>query len=259
MLDAIRQVMEAEAERQGKILHVLDPFAGVGGIHDLADDRWNTYGVELEPEWAHQHPRTRVGDATALEWGDDSVDVVATSPCYGNRMADTYDGRGRCRAEGCEDGVIERLATPEEVDDGREFGIAFDDCERCQGTGRDQSARMTYRIKLGRMPSSGSSAVMQWGDAYREFHGRAWAEALRVLRPRGLAVINISNHMRTVGSGKDRRKVEMRVVEWHLDWWIHHGFTVETIDRVGTRRYGFGANRDSRVDAERLLVLRAPA
>jgi hypothetical protein len=70
---------------------VLDPFAGTGGIHRVA--RWATVGVELEPEWARAHPRTIVGDATRLPFAAGSFAAVATSPAYGNRMADSYDGR----------------------------------------------------------------------------------------------------------------------------------------------------------------------
>jgi hypothetical protein len=42
---------------------VLDPFAGTGRIHELPCETW---GVELEPEWANMHPRTIVGNARHL-------------------------------------------------------------------------------------------------------------------------------------------------------------------------------------------------
>ena len=67
---------------------VLDPFAGVGKIHELAGLWRRTIGVELEPEWASLHPDTIHGDATALPFAADTFDAVATSPAYGNRMAD---------------------------------------------------------------------------------------------------------------------------------------------------------------------------
>ena len=79
-------------------LELLDPFAGVGTIHDLADQIGiRSTGVELEKEWADQHPRTYVGDATRLPFPRHSFDIVATSPPYGNRMADSYDGRDGSR------------------------------------------------------------------------------------------------------------------------------------------------------------------
>lgn len=77
---------------------VLDPFAGTGRIHQLQDGGHDarlgvqTVGVELEPEWATMHPRTIQGDATRLPFPDESFGGVITSPCYGNRMADTYLG-----------------------------------------------------------------------------------------------------------------------------------------------------------------------
>lgn len=70
---------------------VLDPFAGVGGIHVHAPE-WDTRGIELEPAWADQHPRTQVGSVLHLPYDAGSVPAVVTSPCYGNRMADTYLG-----------------------------------------------------------------------------------------------------------------------------------------------------------------------
>lgn len=80
-------------------LRVLDPFAGVGGIHHLADmvEGIDTVGVELEPEWAAADPRTLVGDARHLPFPRRSFDAVVTSPAYGNRMADQYDGRDGSR------------------------------------------------------------------------------------------------------------------------------------------------------------------
>lgn len=81
----------------GPAVRVLDPFAGVGGIHALRDRGRETWGVELEPEWAAASPWTIPGDARALPFGPATFDAVATSPAYGNRLADTYDGRDGSR------------------------------------------------------------------------------------------------------------------------------------------------------------------
>ena len=48
---------------------------------------------------------------------------------------------------------------------------------------------------------------MQWGDAYRSFHVKAWREAWRVLRPGGRFVLNIKDHIR---NGE-----RMPVTDWH--------------------------------------------
>lgn len=69
---------------------ILDPFAGTGRVHQLGE---LTVGVEIEPEWAAMHPRTVVGDATALPFPAASFDAVVTSPCYGNRMADHHEAK----------------------------------------------------------------------------------------------------------------------------------------------------------------------
>jgi SAM-dependent methyltransferase len=68
---------------------ILDPFAGTGRIHELGRD--DTFGLEIEPEWADMHPRTSVGDATdtGITAG---YGTICTSPAYGNRMADQYAG-----------------------------------------------------------------------------------------------------------------------------------------------------------------------
>jgi tRNA G10 N-methylase Trm11 len=73
---------------------VLDPFAGTGGIHHIADTIGaRSVGVELQPKWAAWHPRTIVGNARALPFADAGVDAIGTSPSFGNRMADHHHAR----------------------------------------------------------------------------------------------------------------------------------------------------------------------
>jgi hypothetical protein len=234
VLMEIAQVVMDEATRLDRPVSVLDPFAGPG-LPDLrealGDDVSLLAGVELEPEWAASDEQCIVGDATDLpeDWTG-AFDLVVTSCCYGNRMADHHEAT-------------------------------------------DDSSRITYRHKLGRMPSEGSAAVMQWGPTYRTFHTRAWDEARRVLRPgrhgtpgkdgrprvlAGLAVINISNHFRTRVQNGERLQIEQRVVEWHANDWLHAGARIEQVVNVPTPRMGFGENGDARVEGERLLVLRMP-
>lgn len=75
---------------------VLDPFAGVGGVHRLGYP-WVTVGVEIEPLWAFAHAMTQVGDATKLMFPDRIFEAVFTSPCYGNRMADHHNAQDGSR------------------------------------------------------------------------------------------------------------------------------------------------------------------
>lgn len=204
--DTITNIVRADADGWDEYT-VLDPFAGIGTIHDMfgSDLHIDTIGVELEPEWASAKNGTIVGDATNLPLPISSVDCVATSPCYGNRMADLYDGR-------------------------------------------DGSRRHTYRLSLGRVPSNGSAAGMQWGTEYRALHINAWVEARRVLKPGGLMVVNVSNHI--------RKGQVQRVVEWHLLTFLSLHFNIETVTQVETPRIRHGANHDLRVPTEHIMVLR---
>jgi DNA modification methylase len=73
-----------------KTSKVLDPFAGTGKIHELPFD---TYGIEIESEWAAMHPKTICGDSTKMSFSDDFFDAICTSPTYGNRMADHHEAK----------------------------------------------------------------------------------------------------------------------------------------------------------------------
>lgn len=56
----------------------------------------------------------------------------STADSYQTVLAGVRAGHDECR---CNEGLIERLATPEEVDAGCELGVAFDPCPSCAGTG----------------------------------------------------------------------------------------------------------------------------
>ena len=137
---------------------VLDPFAGTGRIHNLPVGR-ETWGVEIEPEWADMHPFTACGDFLRMQFPNDVVphaqfDAIATSPAYANRMADSYAGD------------------------------------------KKGSARHTYRIALDRPLSHNNSGGMQWGKSYRNFHIAAWRKAYDLVKPGGRLVLNIKDHVR---------------------------------------------------------------
>ena len=195
---------------------VLDPFAGTGKIHSLGR---RSVGVELEPEWAQMSGRTIVGTALCLPFRDETFDVIATSPCYGNRMADHHEAKDKCKK--C---------------DGAGAG-----CKACKDTGL--SMRKTYRHQLQRPLSTGSAAGLQWGVEYRTFHISAWNEAHRVLRDGGIFLLNVSNHIR-----KDE---EIPVTKWHIEVLRDLlGLHLIAVFPVKTRRMRVGANSDKRVEFE---------
>lgn len=108
--------------------------------------------------------------------------------------------------------------------------------------------RRTYRDKLDRALSQDSGAALQWGNAYRELHWRAWVEATRVLKPGGKFILNVKDHIR-----QGRRQQVTRFHELAL---LHLGLCGVAHERVACPGYRFGANRDLRIDHESVLVFK---
>jgi hypothetical protein len=252
VLAAIREHLRRDAGIGGL---VVDPFAGTGRIHQLRPE-WVTYGVELELEWAAQgFPHTVCGDArqassllgeyigpaAATGW-----DAVVTSPCYGNRMADTYDGSRdtctTCGGDGTEPGHPEG---PEDA------GYRPVKCARCAGTGYRSSRRHTYTIDLGRPVTPGNAAAMQWGAEYRQLHRQVWEHCVAHLRPGGVFILNISDHVRAGAlQGVDL---------WHSATLGGLGLDLVRATPVYTRRQRLGANGEARAACEWVLSFRKAA
>jgi tRNA G10 N-methylase Trm11 len=206
ILDALEELL-VEYEVKGV---VLDPFAGVGRVHELQNRVWGirTVGVEIEEEWAKQSEWTIHGDSRFLAdiVTERYAHAIVTSPAYGNRMADSYAGDAK------------------------------------------GSRRHTYRIALGRPLTDGNGASMQWGRGYRSLHSQVWRQCALVLKPGGLAFINVKNHI--------RGGVEQNVVGWHIAELIRQGFGVEEVRWVDTPGMREGQNHELRVDGERIIVAR---
>lgn len=249
VLDAIAR---AYYRYVGESRTVLDPFAGVGGIHDLRDHPLipeealpRTFGIEIEPEWAATSGLTRCADATIpaayrtdqgdfFPWG-----AIITSVCYGNRLADRYRGRTiTCRA--CD-------GTGRCVHDDHVHGLITEQCGLCEGTGQRPTRRYGYANSLNRDPSDGSSAAMQWGPAYRTFHAPLPLLWARHTTDDAVAIINISDHVR----GGQEQGVHL----WWASAMVSSGaWRYETAIPVVTPRQRNGANREARVGCEWLLV-----
>lgn len=106
--------------------------------------------------------------------------------------------------------------------------------------------RNTYRHCLERKLNENNSGHMQWGPKYKQFHDKAWVECRRVLKPKGLFILNISDHIR---AGK-----RMFVTDWHVNVLKDLGFKEIEHIRVETKRNKFGANSELRVPYESIVI-----
>lgn len=193
---------------------ILDPFAGTGRIGHLRHRlsmQATILANEMEPEWADQ--------------------------CTANGCDFARVGDARDLPWGSE--TLDAVVTSPT------YGNRMaDSCDWAPG--RKHS---TYHGSLGRRPSAGSSAVMQWGDDYRELHRSAWREAWRVLIPGGRLVVNVADHYRDAQL--------QRVPEWHVSALLAIGFVLLDAVDVETQRYGFGANAELRAP-EQVIVMEKP-
>lgn len=123
---------------------------------------------------------------------------------------------------------------------------------------RDSSRRNTYRHALGRPLHPDNAGAIAFGPKYHELHRAAWAEALRVLRPGGIFVVNVSDFLRTIGPKGRRRRERVEVVAWHAATLAELGAEPMFRLPIVTRRQRQGANGDARVDHEVILVLTKP-
>ena len=117
---------------------------------------------------------------------------------------------------------------------------------------KDGSERNTYTHKLGRPLHPDNSGKLQWGEKYRDFHREAWAETVRVLRPNGLFLLNIKDHIR-------RGKVQ-EVSAWHYEHLTKELDLRSIVSvKVPVKGSGYGSNRKVRVFYENLFLFEKSA
>ena len=199
------------AELLADCSNVLDPFGGVGKLALIKEYGYMGKVVcnELEREWAE------IGKYNVDEW---SIGDAAN-----------------LRFANCE---FEAICTSPT------YGNRMADHHNA----KDASKRITYRHCLGRPLGEQNTGKMQWGEKYRQKHIEIYRECLRVLKPNGLMIVNVSDHI--------RKGQVMNVVEWHKQTLLDFGMKLIDEIKIETPRMGFGQNAKSRVQHECILVFR---
>ena len=190
---------------------VLDPFAGTGKIHELSN--------KMESS-----KLTTFGVEIEPEWAR-----LNHRTAVANAIALPF-----------RDESFDAVVTSPT------YGNRFAD----KHNAKDGSIRRSYTHDLGRTLHAENSGSMQWGQAYRDLHVKAWAECFRVVRPGGLFVLNISDHVRA--------KRRQFVSSWHLQISLDLGFRLIRCETITTNRLREGANSSSRIDGEFLFVMVKP-
>lgn len=72
----------------------------------------------------------------------------------------------------------------------------------------DHTRRNTYTAGFGAALHKNNTGALQWGEKYRAAHRAAWGEAIRVLAPGGVFVMDCKDHIR---AGK-----RQYVTDWHV-------------------------------------------
>lgn len=140
---------------------IIDPFSGVGRVHDLANPLRFTVGVEIELPWASARRNTVRGNSRHLPFRDESFDAAVCSPTYGNRLSDHH--------------------------------VASDPSRRRSYT---HDLQVTTGDPTRRLHPDNSGQLYAWQPAYWELHEAVWRELWRVLRPSAPFILNTSDCVR---------------------------------------------------------------
>jgi len=192
--------------------NVLDPFGGVGKLALIKQHGFTGKVVcnELEREWAE------TGKYDVDEWH------IGDAANMGWAASNSFDA----------------------ICTSPTYGNRMADHHNA----KDASKRITYRHCLGRPLDDNNTGKMQWGEKYRQKHIEIYSECLRVLKPNGLMIVNVSDHI--------RKGQVVNVVKWHKETLTNFGMKLIDEIKVETPRMGFGQNAKSRVQHECILVFR---
>lgn len=194
---------------------VLDTMGGVGKLAQIKAHGYTgrVFVNEIEPEWAAQ---AQANGADRVIVGDARRLPIVTSSRPAICVSPVY---GNKLSEHCE----------------------WKPDRKC----------ITYKSYLGRSLHQGNAGRFYfWEREYADIHWPAWMEAVRVLAPGGLFVLNASKFI--------RRGEEQDVTGWHVGVLEQLGLVVVERHQVETPRQRFGTNADKRVAFEDVVVLRKP-
>ena len=201
---------EVFAEMLQGASNVLDPFAGTGKIGKLKDFgfKGTIYANEIEAEW--------------LVENEYNCDVI------------TF-----CDAEYLkyQDNFFDAICTSPT------YGNRMADHHNA----KDGSKRNTYTHCIGRQLTDGNTGKMQWGLEYVEKHKRIYSNIAKMVKPNGIFVLNVKNHI--------RRGIEIDVTSFHVQTLQKNGFAVVQERFVSVPSLKFGANADKRVNGESIILL----
>ena len=198
-------IIDAVAERIGESKMILDPMAGtlerLACLEKPERGYHLVWGVEYEPEWVRDYPHPRLVQGDARRLPFESEFFDVVC------VSPSYGNRDSDRT----------------------------------GEWWDNADRKTYASALGRNVSDGSLCVPFTDLAYKRGHALAWAEAVRVLKPNGLFVINLKNFI--------RNHTIMRMSQWHREV-LRDGLGLVEIDDTSVPTKGRPSGANSEVRAE---------
>ena len=114
----------------------------------------------------------------------------------------------------------------------------------------DKSKRITYRHKLGRKLSEGTTSNLHYGKRnkkYEDLHTKIWKVCVDALKDNGVFILNCKDF---ISSG-----TVMEVTQWHIKTLEGYGMSVVESIRVPSRGMRFGSNSQQRIDYENVVCL----